>query len=873
MTQLFSTPTNGDAPTANDDFDQSLRVAIARQLGESGFQDRSRYDAFGWEKDPDEEEYAALYLRNPFAAGIIDKPAQLAWRNAPTVTDSDDDTEDTAFTESVQKLARNHNAWTYATRVHRIAGVGEFALLFVDFDDVGDDMSALADEPDLSNPSLDDIRGFRVVPQFAVDEIDYGDFGSERWGEPEHYHVDWTEDLDDDTEDTTGGARIHHSRVVEVPSKPPTMGEFSSRPRMEPLLNPLYDIEKAMGSAAEVAYRGADKGLHINFDPSEVDPNAVTGDSGLKNNISEWYHGLQPTLNTVGGEVNDLGGEIPDPSPVLDSELTAISAATGFSKQFIEGAAAGEIASSETNLREDLGEVAERQEQYVTPYIVRRLIQTLVDAGILPTPRDGDYRVTWPDLFQMSAEETATVEQKRSQTAKNLGIMGDPAKEYVESGSFPEESAPAMPAVDESNPAVANQFDALSGNEDDPFGDIPVIPDGLTELTRPWLVRWAEWVAAGRPEVTPVRQRANDFNPALHPRDPDTGQFVERSFQVPDDAPDFGDMSAPETLQYLDDNGADVSGVLAPDSGVTIDGISSDIDAVEELKTDAEDNETLDTSGWENVEVDDVSEGDFVETKYGNVFEITERQDDGGDTKLTGEDEDGDEFVVARTDSVIDSELVKFPESGTPEGWGSGALQEFEQSEEIADALANDIGREVELSRFSPERAEEIASNLRDLGIEDMDDPPRVIADRNFDDVFDGGAGQARPRDGDTPPTILLNPKKADKDRAEMLEDGWRATGSMGEVATHEFAHIRDFQSETTQRQMEIWRGSKLEAEIKEQVSTYATSNKLEFIAEMYSGIYHGNIEVNELDDEVIELYKSLNGPPVPGKTLPKNEP
>jgi len=232
---------------------------------------------------------------------------------------------------------------------------------------------------------------------------------------------------------------------------------------MEPLLNPLYDIEKAMGSAAEVAYRGADKGLHINFDPSEVDPNAVTGDdSPLKTNIREWYHGIQPILNTVGGEVNDLGGEIPDPSPVLDSELTAISAATGFSKQFIEGAAAGEIASSETNLREDLGEVAERQEQYVTPYIVRRMLQTLIDAGILPTPRDGDYRVTWPDLFQMSAEETATVEQKRSQTAKNLGIMGEPAKEYVESGSFPEESAPAMPAVDESNPAVANQFDLLS---------------------------------------------------------------------------------------------------------------------------------------------------------------------------------------------------------------------------------------------------------------------------------------------------------------------------------------------------------------------------------------------------------------------------
>jgi hypothetical protein len=473
------TPTAAQTPleavlTANDLSDPSLRLGLAAALGESGFQERDRYEAFGWEIDPSEEEYAAMYLRNPYGGGLIDKAAQLAWRHAPEIEDTADQ-DDTAFEDQVAKLARNLNIWTYLNRTQRAAGFGEYALLFIDFDDV-DDLDNLDEEVSYGDASLDNIRGFRVIPQFAVDEVEHGDFGSTRWGEPEHYTIDWGEDINDDLDETAGSSRVHHSRVVEVPSKPPLTEEYSSRPRMERILNTLYDIEKLIGSAAEMAYRGADKGLHINWDPTKVDPNSVD-DDGTKSHVREWYHGLQPTLNTVGADVTDLGGEISDPTGALDAELKSLSAATGFSKQFIEGAAAGEIASSETNMRNDFGEIRERQQQYVGPYLVRRGLEVLMEAGILERPEGGDFDISWPDLFELSDEEEATIEQKRSQTAKNLGMMGPPAQEYVAEGEFPDDEPAPMTPVDEANPAVANQFDALGGDSVTANATVTMDPD------------------------------------------------------------------------------------------------------------------------------------------------------------------------------------------------------------------------------------------------------------------------------------------------------------------------------------------------------------------------------------------------------------
>jgi len=463
----------------------------------------------------------------------------------------------------------------------------------------------------------------------------------------------------------------------------------------------------------------------------------------------------------------------------------------------------------------------------------------------------------------MSAEETATVEQKRSQTAKNLGIMGDPAKEYVESGSFPEESAPAMPAVDESNPAVANQFDTLSGNADDPFSDIPVIPDGLTKLTRPWLVRWAEWVAAGRPEVTPVRQRANDFNPALHPRDPDTGQFVERSFQVPDDAPDFGDMSAPETLQYLDDNGADVSSVLAPDSGVTIDGIPDDATSVSDIGGGDGGEESGDDTATDTDDGDGggraVPESDI--TSFQEDLEPGDRiqYDDGSESSPIEEIVEDDGTVAAIFDEgfITEGTFTTDPDGGrdlTPEG----------------ETIQEELGvNTVDLSGLDEDARQDLVDSLQTEFENDEDlreffgvvgavqtTPPSDLRGEEGSNAAAAFQGSTR--------TFYVNPETFN----DLQSDGELRPGGVGlgptdrqTMVQHELGHARHFSKDAKEYgAIEERNLTDTEKQLaSEEVSSYAAYNPHEFVAEVHTGLRNGV----DFGDDVLELYEELNGPEV----------
>jgi hypothetical protein len=100
-------------------------------------------------------------------------------------------------------------------------------------------------------------------------------------------------------------------------------------------------------------------------------------------------------------------------------------------------------------------------------------------------------------------------------------------------------------------------------------------------------VRWAEWVKAGKPAIRPKDSLARDtldWNPALHPRDPETGQFVERPFDVPDDMPDLSDSSPAEILGFISDTGGDIDPVL--NSDISIDGVPDDVSSISELRSE-----------------------------------------------------------------------------------------------------------------------------------------------------------------------------------------------------------------------------------------------------------------------------------------------
>jgi len=464
-------------PIANASDMTGLRLGLAAALGnlntfgEDG-DIRDTYETFGWPKDPDADDYLSLYLRNGYAKTVVDKPALTTWRDNPTIVDAADQA-DTEFEAAVDRLRRKTNIWSYAARGDRLAGIGEHGLLVFGLSDADDPDGFSEDARNSSFDGLDAIRQYRVFHQSQIENIDYGKPGSDRWGLPTRYTIDISDDVDDDHGDESDDTlHVHWTRAINIPATRLLDDETLARPRVEPVLNNILDIEKTLGAVAEMAYRGADKGLHLNADPTKVDTSDL---DDMDDELQRWYHGIQPWIKTVGTEAESLGGEVANPEGIIEPNLDEIAATTGIPKRELRGNQQGEQAGAEQDEKSYFGTISERREQYATPYIARAAIDRKVLLGILPEPAGETYFVEWPDLTQLSESERADQQQSRSKVVKNLqtvvpDLRGERAEEYVSTGEFPEREAQDEPAandtVDDTDPAVQQQFreQFLSGN-------------------------------------------------------------------------------------------------------------------------------------------------------------------------------------------------------------------------------------------------------------------------------------------------------------------------------------------------------------------------------------------------------------------------
>jgi hypothetical protein len=342
------------------------------------------------------------------------------------------------------------------------------------------------------------IDWLRPFSQLSVEKVYCGGPDSERWGEPLYYLIDLDDENDADTADDAGvktsdlptpgeaAARgeggtdttfgmgedrsvwVHYSRVIHF-ADGLLDDEVRSRPRQEPVFNPLTDIEKVLGAAAEAAYRGVDYGVHANVDPEyELED----GGAALENNLRDWYHGLQPWVQTQGVDLETLGGEAPDPSKVIDPYIEAISAEKKIPQSVLKGNETGERATSQ-DLKNWYGDIAGRQNGYGA-HLLRELFDRCINYGVLPSTPAG-YTVEFPPLAEESEKETAEVENKRADTVKKLraavpGFGAEAAVEYVQTGDIPADKLDSSPPPEPTPPGGGDAPDDKDGT--------PGVPDG-----------------------------------------------------------------------------------------------------------------------------------------------------------------------------------------------------------------------------------------------------------------------------------------------------------------------------------------------------------------------------------------------------------
>lgn len=397
----------------------SKRGELASGYGLQFDGDRDIYNAAGYLQEPDYEDYLRRFLRQDIAKRVIRAAPDSTWRKVPALFDGTDDNKrnDTDFVnvwndivsiaEVPDELIDSKTIWHYLNRVDVLAGLGQYAVLMVGIRD-GQDPT----EPIERGSVSEGADGLLYLMPYGENDVTIREFDedpqSPRFGLPTLYAI---QDV----------GNVHWHRVIHVAEDLLT-NDVEGRPRAEAMFNRLYDLEKVLPAAAEAAWKLMYKGMII----TTKDGYTLSGEGVETDEIEEYIHGLTRVLELEGVDVQFEGGEVVDPSDLVDVLVTFVSIATGIPKRILMGSERGELASSQDEANWS-ARIGERQENYAEPIIMRPLINRLVYAGVLPQPVTNAYSLEWPSLFELNALEQAEIAKARSETIRNVAPFGDPS--------------------------------------------------------------------------------------------------------------------------------------------------------------------------------------------------------------------------------------------------------------------------------------------------------------------------------------------------------------------------------------------------------------------------------------------------------------
>lgn len=402
------------------------RRKLARRAGKQFGGRRDVYTAAGYvpEGELDFRHYWSLYKRGDIAGKIVDMPAQTTWKDPPILVDPNTDDGVSDFTESFEALATRLRLWNRFERVDRMAGIGRYAVLFLGVRGVGDDLDLR--EP-LDNGSFQDSDDLLYVTALHEEDAQIAAFqtdaGDPRFGLPEFYDLRFASDLPGFTSERT---RVHWTRVIHV-AEDVLADDVYGRPRLERVINRLFDLEKILAGTGEAYWQLASRIL-----VGEMDPESEISDDMLKNmgeELEEIVHDLRRQFLGSGVELKWLASDPPDPSNAADLYFFIAAASAGIPKRLLFGTETGERAS-EQDERQWHGTIGERRERFAEPIILRAFIDRLANVGLLEAPLE--YEVIWQSLREETPQEIAESNKAVAETAKALTPVGGSPLDLVE---------------------------------------------------------------------------------------------------------------------------------------------------------------------------------------------------------------------------------------------------------------------------------------------------------------------------------------------------------------------------------------------------------------------------------------------------------
>jgi len=389
----------------------------------------------GYPKTLDMVDYKAMYDREGVGTRIVKLMPDESWAMLPKIEakiEENQDVKKTGFEKIWKDLEKEMHLFHYLHRIDVLSGIGHFGILLLGINDGKklwqpiEGINPITGEKTGKNKyELLYLRPFdESVVSIKTKEMDVS---SPRYGLPVTYSVSF----ESNSSGTTGKESrvIHWTRVLHVVDNR-EVSEISGVPRMRPVYNRLLDLRKIVAGSGEMFWKGGFPGIALELEEGKtLEPADKTA---LRAQIKDYQDGLQRWLSLEGIKIKELKIQIADPEPHIKVQLQYICATLGIPYRIFLGSEAAHLASTEDketwNTR-----ISERQENYVSPMLIRLLIDRLIILGIMPEV--DEYFIEWPDLNAPGEKEIAEIAVKKTEALAKYIVGGVdeliPPKEYL----------------------------------------------------------------------------------------------------------------------------------------------------------------------------------------------------------------------------------------------------------------------------------------------------------------------------------------------------------------------------------------------------------------------------------------------------------
>lgn len=490
-----------------------------------------------------DSDYQDFYDRESVATRVVDVLPEESWQVQPTVFEDDDVENVTDFEEAWKELDHSLRGtswykqedgsvvWEYLLRADKLSGIGAFGVLLLGIDDGGDLKEPLegfdTDGKDFVDTDSERVSGkeaklifLRVFSESLarVSRFESNPLNS-RHGQPVEYALSFNDHNETNRQVTatqiTTTHHVHWSRVIHVADNLKSSEVFGV-PRMQPVLNRLYDLKKIYGADGETYWRNAVLKMFFETHP-QLGGDVEIDTAGFRDSMEQMMNGMQQWKILSGMSVNAVAPAVSDPTAHVDAQIEAICIKLGIPKRIFVGSERGELASGQDDSTWN-DRLRARQNFYLTPRVIVPFVDRLIAVGVLPEPAEG-YSVVWPDLETIDDVTQAQVLVHRTEALAKY-VQGGvesliPPMDYLtrEMSYKPEEAEEILKGAVE---AVEDEDTMTLPDEPeetpftDPFEMESMKQDGAQKLER--------IKQGGKPKVgnedleMSVEQIANEFN-------------------------------------------------------------------------------------------------------------------------------------------------------------------------------------------------------------------------------------------------------------------------------------------------------------------------------------------------------------------------